>query len=448
MRRFFKHQIFSGVLLAGDIVFLPLLFKLAHYWHVHRHLDIWSWTVWFIASLTVVALYIASAYTPDWTNRGIRILARTWAAVISAGLIAAAIAYVTRANEADPLFWRGTLVNGFTLFLVYASVARLFVSWWQDHTQKSPRWMVLGNSERVEQFRDQFKRSLMPGVLIEVDVDSDSLVSKFNHEFGSNGNFSGIIIANTENRLPEEVERGLMYRRLSGMRVYGIVDFFERHVWKIPVEFLDEAWILLAQGFDLVHHKAQLKIKRALDLVLSVLLLVLLSPVLLITALLIRTDTRGPVLYRQVRTGKNGREFVLFKFRTMVEDAESSGPQWAMESDPRVTRIGRVLRRFRLDELPQLWNVLKGEMSFIGPRPERPDFVRELEQTIRYYDLRSLVAPGITGWAQVMYPYGASTDDAREKLQYDLYYIKNYSLVLDFIIAMKTLRVIFFAKGR
>src|SRR5262249_29655017 len=160
-------------------------------------------------------------------------------------------------------------------------------------------------------------------------------------------------------------------------------------------------------------------------------LMVALSPLMLVTAIAIKLDSKGPVFYRQSRTGLNGVTFILYKFRTMVEDAEKSGARWAEENDPRVTRVGRFLRATRIDELPQLWNVLLGQMSFIGPRPERPDFNSELEAAIPYYDLRHLVKPGITGWAQVLYPYGASVEDAREKLQYDLYYIKNYSVMLD-----------------
>ncbi len=149
-----------------------------------------------------------------------------------------------------------------------------------------------------------------------------------------------------------------------------------------------------------------------------------------------------------MRTGLNGVTFTLYKFRTMVEDAEKFGARWAEKNDPRITRVGRLLRATRIDELPQLWNVLLGEMSFIGPRPERPDFNSELEAAIPYYDLRHLVKPGITGWAQVLYPYGASVEDAREKLQYDLYYIKNYSVMLDLVILIRTLRVVLVGHGR
>ena len=167
-----------------------------------------------------------------------------------------------------------------------------------------------------------------------------------------------------------------------------------------------------------------------------------------LVSLFIKLESRGPVIYRQVRTGLGGQEFEMLKFRSMSDDAERNGPQWAQKSDPRVTRVGRAIRLLRIDELPQLFNVLKGEMSFIGPRPERPVFNETLEKEIPLYNLRHLVRPGITGWAQVMRPYGASVEDAREKLQYDLYYIKNYSVLLDIGIVFKTLRVVLLGKGR
>jgi len=170
-------------------------------------------------------------------------------------------------------------------------------------------------------------------------------------------------------------------------------------------------------------------------------------PIMIVTALLIKVDSRGPVFYKQERVGKNGRRFVLMKFRSMKVDAEKSGPVWASKSDDRTTRVGRIIRKVRIDEIPQFLNILKGEMSFVGPRPERPHFVAQLAEEIPYYEQRHLIAPGLTGWAQIKYPYGASIEDARQKLQYDLFYIKNYSLILDAIIMFETIKIILFGRG-
>ena len=171
-------------------------------------------------------------------------------------------------------------------------------------------------------------------------------------------------------------------------------------------------------------------------------------PIALFTALLVKLDSRGPVFYRQERVGKNGKVFEVIKFRSMKADAEKDGkPIWAATDDDRVTRVGRIIRKIRVDEIPQFWNILKGEMSFVGPRPERPHFVAQLAQEIQFYDHRHLVAPGLTGWAQTKYPYGASVDDARKKLQFDLYYIKNQSLALDLIIVINTIKTVLFGRG-
>jgi exopolysaccharide biosynthesis polyprenyl glycosylphosphotransferase len=170
-------------------------------------------------------------------------------------------------------------------------------------------------------------------------------------------------------------------------------------------------------------------------------------PLAIITAILIKLDSRGPVLYKQERVGRNGRTFMVMKFRSMRTDAEKDGPVWARSEDDRVTRMGRIMRKTRLDEIPQFWNILKGEMNFVGPRPERPHFVKQLAEEIPYYEQRHLIEPGLTGWAQIKYPYGSSIEDARQKLQYDLYYIKNQSLALDATILFETVKTILFGRG-
>jgi len=170
-------------------------------------------------------------------------------------------------------------------------------------------------------------------------------------------------------------------------------------------------------------------------------------PIVIVTAILIKIDSRGPVFYKQERVGKNGHPFVLAKFRSMRVDAEKAGPVWASKDDDRTTRVGRLIRKVRIDEIPQFWNILKGEMNFVGPRPERPHFVAQLAEEINYYEQRHLIEPGLTGWAQIKYPYGASIEDARQKLQYDLFYIKNQSLILDAIIMFETIKIILFGRG-
>ncbi|HEY8351792.1 MAG TPA: exopolysaccharide biosynthesis polyprenyl glycosylphosphotransferase, partial [Sphingomonadales bacterium] len=188
-------------------------------------------------------------------------------------------------------------------------------------------------------------------------------------------------------------------------------------------------------------------LKRLFDVTTSLLLLLLTLPILIVTAIAIKVTSPGPVFYRQERVGQGGRTFMVLKFRSMRTDAERNGPQWAQANDDRVTPVGRLIRTARIDEIPQIFNVLKGDMSFVGPRPERPVFVEQLAKEIPFYLERHRVKPGITGWAQINYPYGASVEDARHKLQYDLYYIKNYSIFLDFLVLIQTLRVVLWPEG-
>jgi exopolysaccharide biosynthesis polyprenyl glycosylphosphotransferase len=239
-----------------------------------------------------------------------------------------------------------------------------------------------------------------------------------------------------------------MQLRLQGIPVYQLPDFYEMLWQKLPPALLQDTWFTFGGGFGLFANRTSLKIKRFVDIVAASVLLVILSPLMLLAVIAIMLESSGAVFYSQLRNGLYGNPFRVYKFRSMRQDAEKMGVQWAQKRDPRITRVGYCLRLMRIDELPQLWNVLRGEMSLIGPRPERPEFDSKLVTQIPYYNLRYLVKPGITGWAQVLYPYGASVEDAYEKLSYDLYYIKNYSLWLDLAIAFKTVRVVILGKGQ
>lgn len=237
----------------------------------------------------------------------------------------------------------------------------------------------------------------------------------------------------------------LLACRQAGIRIYNDVEFREQQLRRIDLEHLEPDWMLFAPG--LARSRLAPALRRCFDVVTSLVFLILTLPVMLLTAAAVRLDSAGPALYRQERVGLHGQVFTLLKFRSMRIDAESSGPTWASQKDPRVTRIGAFLRRVRIDELPQLFNVLQGAMCFVGPRPERPHFVDQLAEVIPFYRDRASVKPGITGWAQVNYPYGASVEDARQKLSFDLYYVKHRSLFLDLLILFATVRVILFQEG-
>ena len=321
-------------------------------------------------------------------------------------------------------------------------------------------WLVIGQGSSIENLQKDFKDSGLEGETKIIDSEQypvESMEVEFQngepviHSSSSSilhrGVVSGIVLAPL-NEVPESFATQLMHVRLRGIPVLELWDFYERTLLRVPVMELKDRWFALSQGFNLLHHEAALKIKRLLDVFISGIGLVILSPLYTLISVLIRTTSQGPAFYNQVRCGVNNREFMLHKFRTMVKDAETDGARWSQPGDTRVTRIGRFLRKMRLDELPQLWNVLVGDMSFIGPRPERPDFVKELTDDIPYYELRHLVKPGITGWAQIKYPYGSTIEDAKNKLAFDLYYIKNYSLALDLYILLRTIRVVFSQTGR
>jgi exopolysaccharide biosynthesis polyprenyl glycosylphosphotransferase len=258
---------------------------------------------------------------------------------------------------------------------------------------------------------------------------------------------SGIVIAEPDGHENRRLTAALLNCKLRGVPVESAIASFERLRHKVWLEALGPEAVIYSDGFG--RSRWYGIFKRFFDLLLALLLLTASAPFLLILAIAIWMDSPGPVLFRQTRIGLFGEPFVLLKLRSMKDEAESeTGPVWARIGDERVTRIGRLLRRFRLDEIPQAINVLRGEMSFIGPRPERPLFVKMLSDNIPYYDVRHYVKPGITGWAQVMYPYGASLKDAYEKLQYDLYYAKHMSPLLDLRIFFKSIGVVLFGRGR
>ena len=253
------------------------------------------------------------------------------------------------------------------------------------------------------------------------------------------------IVDNFHNQ-PSDVLRVLSRRQLQGSVILSRLAWCEVVLQRFPSELLSEEDIL-AGSFSIPRGTWQSRLKRIGDVVVATLLLILASPLILVSALLINLSDRGPVFYSQIRTGLDGNPFRIWKLRTMRTDAEHLGAQWSSRSDPRITRFGSLLRLTRLDELPQLWCVFKGSMSLIGPRPERPEFDHQLSQKIPHYELRYLIRPGLSGWAQVNYPYGASVEDSANKLSYDLYYLKNFSFLLDLLILFKTMRLVFNAQG-
>ena len=246
---------------------------------------------------------------------------------------------------------------------------------------------------------------------------------------------------------PKLVDILLQYK-LSGLQFYNYLEFYEMYENKLPVSHLSSKWFLENSGFEIYYNNFNLRAKRLLDLIFAIIIGICTLPLMIMAAIIVKFESKGPIFFVQERIGEGNKKFNIVKFRSMTTDAEKNGPQWASKNDNRVTRWGKIMRATRIDELPQLWNVLRGEMSFVGPRPEREYFIQQLEKEIPYYNLRHTVKPGLTGWAQVMYPYGASVEDAYRKLQYDLYYIKHHDIIFDIKVLLKTITIVIFGKGR
>lgn len=317
--------------------------------------------------------------------------------------------------------------------------------------------VLLGSGDLARNIADEISKNKDCGYQVSVAVNGKDAckghasVESFTHRYDNLGTIMNertidkVVVAIEERRTGFPIKQ-LLQCRVDGIEVIEGTSFYEMLTGKLIVEKINPSWLIFSEGF----RKSWLRkvIKRTGDLVLSIVMLVLLAPVLITVAVLIRMDSKGPVFFSQERAGENRKPYMVHKFRSMVQDAEEkSGPVWAQSNDSRVTRVGKFIRKWRIDEFPQLFNVIKGEMSFVGPRPEREFFVRELEEAIPYYGERFSVKPGVTGWAQVNYPYGASVEDAREKLNYDLFYIKNMSLFMDLIVIMKTVKTVLFGEG-
>ena len=357
-------------------------------------------------------------------------------------------------------FGRGML--GIAMFLALPSllITRCALLMWLNLDLLESRAIVLGTGIKAQECIELQKinpnkkglkiicfipisdeKSCVDPSKIQIKQESESLIS-----FANRFNANEIIVAIHNRRGSNFPIQELLECKLHGIKVTDEADFFEREKGQLRVSSLYPSWLVFGDGFDQSSYRSA--VKRAFDIIASVILLTITLPIMLISAICIIIESGSPIIYRQERVGRGGKTFMVLKFRSMRNDAEKEGkPQWAETNDPRITRVGNIIRKLRIDELPQIINVLKGEMSFVGPRPERPYFVEQLCNEVPYYNARHSIKPGITGWAQVRYRYGSSVKDAIEKLQYDLYYVKNHSLFLDIIIIIDTIEVVVLGKG-
>ena len=315
---------------------------------------------------------------------------------------------------------------------------------------------MLGAGQRAKRIADLGEKSdsgfvvvgfvgMMDGdKIVEEAIDRSAIKNLAKHV--ENLNASEVVLALEERRNALPL-KDLLRIKTTGVHVNELSTFLERETGRVDLASVNPSWLIFSDGFSSGRWISTFA-KRLFDLIASAILLLLFAPIILIFALLVKLDSKGPAFYRQSRVGLFGQTFEVVKLRSMRTDAEISGKAvWAEKDDPRITRIGKFIRKTRIDELPQAWSVMKGEMSFVGPRPERPEFVSDLETKMPYYAERHMVKPGITGWAQINYPYGASIEDSRHKLEYDLYYAKNYTPFLDLLILLQTIRVVLWPEG-
>ena len=452
-------RLIAVVLLVSDLLGLGFFFVLNYLLRSDEAPDAaFSLALIGTISLILLGLYITDAYRPDLRVAGMGSPMRTLISCIVIGIVLATFSYLLQATALTPFLWRSILLPGLGLFTLWAVLLRVVAGAWVRSHAKQSSCLLLGSDASIVQFEQDFRRWNPFGnlvVLSDPDSETPPISSRSLQAAGSledlsywsERSWSGVVVAPQLNLSNHQLQ-SLMQLRLKGTPVYNLPNFYEMLWQKLPPALLRDTWFTFSGGFQLFTNRASLKIKRVIDLVVSSVLLAILLPLMLLTAVAIKLESPGNVFYSQLRTGLNGQPFRVYKFRSMRQDAEKAGAQWAQKRDPRITRVGYFLRLMRIDELPQLWNVLRGDMSLIGPRPERPEFDSQLATKIPYYNLRYLVKPGITGWAQVMYPYGASVADAYEKVSYDLYYIKNYSIWLDLAIALKTIRIVVLGKGQ
>ena len=459
-------MIIMWLLIIGDIIGLLLCFNWALALRLSKSLDLGTPVLYVLIVVYLFGLYLTDTYKLNRQLSGVRLSERAILGILGTVTAVTCGIYITGLWGSESIVGRGVLLISACLFSVWAVSSRMIVDRWLKVNQQGSRFLVLGDREKVMAFDEEHRKlnALTEFVSFKDNFEANNFQASNSQKSISNSlvldsvdnltdhwkqqYWSGILIDGAERHLSQKMIRELMDMRLKGVYIYSLADFCEQFWQKIPPAYIQDDWFAFTSGFNILHNRIKAKLKQIIDIFMAGVLLIVTLPITIPVAIAIKLSSKGPIFYSQIRTGLNGKKFWVHKFRSMYQNAEARGIQWAKEKDPRITTIGSFIRLTRIDELPQLWNVVKGEMSLIGPRPERPEFDLQLREEIPYYDVRYLIKPGITGWAQVCYPYGASVEDAYQKVAYDLYYIKNYSLFLDIAIAIKTLRVIILGKGR
>lgn len=459
MIRLFKHYIPHAVLLLGllDLGLLVLASELA--WQLRAgqigmDLDGFG-NRWLPLTGTAMIIWLAmiavGVYGP-YALRSLRFAGARVLVAISLGIIALAVIDFIVPSD---FLWRSTLLYTMGLAILVLVADRLLLTSFLGSSAFRRRVMVLGAGDRAQRLRELGDKPETGFVVVAYIAMSDNqrvveeaIPRAAIHDLGrfvENLGVSEVVLALQERRNALPL-KDLLRIKTKGVHVNDFSSFIERETGRVDLDTVNPSWLIFSDGFSSSRMFSS-AVKRIFDITASSILLVLTLPVIALFAVLVKLDSKGPAFFRQTRMGLYGEPFTLIKLRSMRIDAEKDGAKWAEENDPRITRLGRLIRKVRIDELPQTWSVLKGQMSFVGPRPEVPSFVESLEEEIPFYGERHMVKPGITGWAQINYPYGASVEDSRRKLEYDLYYAKNYTPFLDLVILLQTVRVILWPEG-
>jgi sugar transferase (PEP-CTERM system associated) len=458
--RLFKHYIPHAVLLLGIMEFVLLLFSADLAWLLRAHQINWSPGARINRMVPLLSFAVAlqmsmiavGAYAHE-ALQSVRFAIARLLVAISLGVIALSVIYFILPGTT---LWRSNSLYAMAIAFVLLTITRAALTRLFGSDAFKRRVLILGAGQRALRLTN-LAREFESGYMVVGHVDMNDCPSviptAINRDHIANLTDHVSILTASEVVLAIEERRNsmpladLVRLRTAGVHVNEVSSFLERETGRIDLRSTNPSWLIFSDGFSSGRRISSL-LKRIFDVAASLLLLAIAFPLIIVGALAVKLDSRGPAFFRQRRVGLYGQDFEIMKLRSMRTDAEADGKaKWAQENDPRITRIGQLLRKSRIDELPQIWSVLKGDMSFVGPRPERPEFVSDLEDKLTYYAERHMVKPGITGWAQINYPYGASLQDARAKLEYDLYYAKNYTPFLDILILLQTLRVVLWPEG-
>jgi sugar transferase (PEP-CTERM system associated) len=406
--------------------------------------------LWKIAGVTVLTLllsYYFDLYEPQRISGRWEIYFRLLVVLSVLSFFLAALVYFFPDLDIGP----NVLVVGVTVLAIALVIWRWAYEWIVGLSMFRERVYVLGNGERARNVVETLRARRDAGMDV-VNVEGGGSFKELRERFAADlrgfrdpkSRIDRIIVAMEERRGSMPL-RELLDLRLSGVLIEDATSLLERLYGKLPLEGLNPSALIFSDGFNV--KASQQIVRRLVSITVSFVALIICLPFLPFIILAVRLSSRGPIFFRQTRVGLRGRPFTVYKFRTMRQDAEAAGAVWATKDDPRVTKLGKFMRKTRVDEIPQLWNVLRGEMAFVGPRPERPEFVQWLSNEIPFYELRHIIRPGITGWAQVRFRYGASLEETKQKLEYDLYYVKHLSLGLDLLIMFETIKTIILRRG-